>query len=250
MKTSKILAASTAALLAAASVGAVAFAEGPEVSEGEDETVSGATEVKYDKNGISIGDGVKAFIEGTSSNKAFKNYKLEASEDDVTAEDASADAVVDIENCNVIKDLNDDLKDEFSEIKASDVKIYNITLSNGIYLEEKAPEAITFKVEIPFDAKVYHVSGDKVELLKSGSQKLAAGGYEVTFTSKSFSAFIFTTAKLENASAATANNTSSNSSATSGAQTTTNPSTGIALAIAPVLLAATAVSVVAMKKKK
>lgn len=244
MKTSKILAASTAALLAAASVGVVAFAE-----DSEEEVVAGAVEVKYDKNGISIGDGVKAFIENTSSNKAFKNYKLEASEDDVTAEDASADAVVDIENCNVIKDLNDDLKDEFSEIKASDVKIYNITLSNGIYLEEKAPEAITFKVEIPFDAKVYHISGDKAELLKSSSQKLAAGGYEVTFTSKSFSAFIFTTAKLENAGSATASTSSTTSSNTSGANATTNPSTGIALAIAPVLLAATAVSVVAMKKK-
>ncbi|MDE6731276.1 MAG: hypothetical protein K2J77_00170 [Oscillospiraceae bacterium] len=248
MKTRKLLAASTAALLAAASVGVVAFAETPEEEE-ESGEVAGAAEIKYDKNGISIGDGVKAFIDGTSSNKAFKNYKLEASEDDVTAEDSDADAVVDVENCNVIKDLNDDLKDEFAEIKASDVKIYNITLSKGIYLEEKAPEAITLKVEIPFDAKVYHVSGDKVELLKSSSQKLTSGGYEVTFTSKSFSAFIFTTAKLENASAASATTSSTTSSGTSGTQTPAAPNTGIALAIAPVLLAATAVSVVALKKK-
>lgn len=245
MKTRKILAASTAALLGAASVGVVAFAQEPEAPE-----EAGAVEVKYDKNGISIGSGVKAFIENTSSNKAFKNYKLEASEDDVTADGSEEDATVDTENCNVIKDLNDDLKDEFAEIKASEVKIYNITLSDGIYLADKSPEAITFKVEVPFDAKVYHVSGDKAELLKSGSQKLAAGGYEITFTTKSFSPFIFTTAKLENAGSASVGNNNSSDSSNSGAAAPGNANTGIALAIAPVLLAATAVSVVAMKKKR
>lgn len=235
MKTRKI-SALAAALLGFAAVSAPAFAAG--------------VDVEYDEDGIDIGGGVLAFINDSDEEK-FEDYTLEASSDTLTGKD-NEDGVkmVDTDNDPVIKDLSKSLKKEFAKIKLADVEVYKIDLAKGIYSEDAAPAAV--KITIPsvgFDAKVYHVSGDGVKAVKSSSKQLVGGGYEVSFTTRDFSSFILTAADLKNASAATnTSNTSSNAS-NSGAQLPANANTGIALAIAPVVLAATAVSVVALKKK-
>lgn len=238
MKTRRILAASTAALLSLAAVAAPAFAAG--------------VDVEYDEDGIDIGGGVLAFINESDEEK-FEDYTLEASSDTLTGKDNDEGVkMVDTDNDPVIKDLSKSLKKEFAKIKLADVEVYKIDLAKGIYSEDNAPAAI--KITIPsvgFDAKVYHVSDNgSVKALKAATRQLVGGGYEVSFTTRDFSSFILTTAELKNASSATnTSNTSSNTSTSSGANAPTNANTGIALAIAPVLLAGTAVSVVAMKKK-
>ncbi len=235
MKTRKI-SALAAALLGFAAVSAPAFAAG--------------VDVEYDEDGIDIGGGVLAFINDSDEDK-FEDYTLEASSDTLTGKD-NEDGVkmVDTDNDPVIKDLSKSLKKEFAKIKLADVEVYKIDLAKGIYSEDAAPAAV--KITIPsvgFDAKVYHVNGDSVKAVKSSSKQLVGGGYEVSFTTRDFSSFILTAADLKNASAATnTSNTSSNASSSAG-QLPANANTGIALAIAPVVLAATAVSVVALKKK-
>lgn len=235
MKTRKI-SALAAALLGFAAVSAPAFAAG--------------VDVEYDEDGIDIGGGVLAFINDSDEEK-FEDYTLEASSDTLTGKD-NEDGVkmVDTDNDPVIKDLSKSLKKEFAKIKLADVEVYKIDLAKGIYSEDAAPAAV--KITIPsvgFDAKVYHVNGDSVKAVKSSSKQLVGGGYEVSFTTRDFSSFILTAADLKNAGAATnTSNTSSNASSSAG-QLPANANTGIALAIAPVVLAATAVSVVALKKK-
>lgn len=238
MKTRRIPAASTAALLGCAAVAAPAFAAG--------------VDVEYDEDGIDIGGGVLAFINDSDEEK-FEDYTLEASTDTLTGKDNDEGVkMVDPENDPVIKDLSKSLKKEFAKIKLADIEVYKIDLAKGIYSEDNSPAAI--KITIPsvgFDAKVYHVSDNgSVKALKATTRQLVGGGYEVSFTTRDFSSFILTTAELKNASAANTSSTSSNTSTSSGANAPANANTGIALAIAPVLLAGTAVSVVAMKKKK
>lgn len=241
MKTRRILAASTAALLSFACLAAAASA-------------AGAVDVEYDEDGIDIGGGVLAFINDNDESK-FEDYTLEASVDTLTGTaDSNGNTVVDTDNDPVIKDLSKSLKKEFGKVKVSEVAVYKIDLAKGIYSEDTAPAAI--KITIPsvsFDAKVYHVNGDSVKLVKSIAKPLAAGGYEVSFTTRDFSSFILTTAELKNAGSAGNVNASDSSdvsdSASSGAVAGSNANTGIALAIAPVVLAAGAVAVVALKKK-
>lgn len=239
--TKKTPAALTAALLSFACVAASASA-------------AGAVDVEYDEDGIDIGGGVLAFINEKDESK-FEDYTLEASSETLTGTtDDDGNTVVDTANDPVIKDLSKSLKKEFGKIKVSDVAVYKIDLAKGIYSEDKSPAAI--KITIPsvsFDAKVYHVSGDGVKLLKANSRQLAAGGYEVSFTTTGFSSFILTNTELKNAGAASDASEPSSSDASSdvsGAVGSNNANTGIALAIAPVVLAAGAVAVVALKKKE
>lgn len=239
MKTRRFLAASVAALLGCAAVAAPAFAVG-------------AVDVEYDEDGVDIGGGVLAFINESDESK-FEDYTLEASTDTLTGKaDSDGNTVVDTDNDPVIKDLSKSLKKEFAKIKVADVAVYKIDLAKGIYSEDSAPAAI--KITIPsvsFDAKVYHVNGDSIKAVKTTTRQLSAGGYEVSFTTRDFSSFILTSADIKNAGAASnTSSSSSDTSASSAAQLPANANTGIALAIAPVLLAGTAVSVVAMKKKK
>lgn len=242
MKTKRILTASTAALIGAAAVCAPAFAAG--------------VDIEYDEDGINIGGGVLAFIDYGDGDK-FSDYTLSASAETLTGvTDEDGVKMVDPDNDPVIKDLSKSLKKEFTKVKLANVEVYKIDLAKGIYSEDNAPASI--KITIPsvsFDAKVYHVSGDGVKAVKASTRPLSAGGYEVSFTTRNFSSFILTSADLKNADSSTTSNTSSNTSSTSSAtsstaQAATSPNTGVALALAPVLLAATAVSVVALKKKK
>lgn len=238
MKTRRIPAALTAALLSFASVAAAASA-------------AGAVDVEYDEDGIDIGGGVLAFIDAKDESK-FEDYTLEASTDTFTGTaDSNGNTVVDTDNDPVVKDLSKSLKKELGKVKVSEIAAYKIDLAKGIYSEDVAPAAI--KITIPsvgFDAKVYHVNGDSVKLVKSTSRALSAGGYEVSFTTRDFSSFILTTAELKNAgSASNTSDPASSDSAASGAVGGNNANTGIALAIAPVVLAAGAVAVVALKKK-
>lgn len=232
------LSALTAALLGFAAVSSPAFA-------------AGSVDVEYDEDGIDIGGGVLAFINESDETK-FEDYTLEASSETLTGvNNDDGVKMVDTDNDPVIKDLSKSLKKEFAKIKLADVEVYKIDLAKGIYSEDAAPAAI--KITIPsvgFDAKVYHVSGDGVKALKATTRQLVGGGYEVSFTTRDFSEFILTTADLKYATAATnVSNPNSANASNSAAQLPANANTGIALAIAPVVLAATAVSVVALKKK-
>ena len=242
MKTRRIFTASTAALLGMASVAVSANAA--------------AVDVEYDEDGINIGTGVLAFINEKDEDK-FEDYTLEATEHTV-ADDSADPALVDVENDSVIKNLSKSLKKELAKMEAADVKIWDIDLANGIYSEEKSPAAVKITITIGFDAKVYHVDGERAALIKSTSRQLADGsGYEISFTTTSFSPFIFTASELKNAGTAVNDSTSDTSdtsdtsnSSSVGNVNSANVETGIALAIAPVVLAASAVAVVALKKKR
>lgn len=153
------------------------------------------------------------------------------------------------ENANVVKDLDKSLIKEIKKIEADKFDVININLANGIYKKTTAPAGIQFTVTLPYEAKVYHVNGKTVDKLKSEAQELSNGDWEITFETKTFSPFIFTSAELKNAKATNKDNEPTDSAATSDGSTSTNPDTGIALAIAPVVLAAGAVAVVALKKK-
>ena len=199
------------------------------------------------EDGTSIGNGVTIKLTEKDLEKyEDKDFNMTTSVVSVVADDGK----VDVATTNVVKDLSKSLKNEIKKIDASEFKIIDIGLADGSYVETTAPTAIQVTVVVPFDAKVYHVNGENVEKLKVTSRKLTGdAGYEVSFSTKNFSPFIFTTADLKNAKATTATNDPTDSTVSEAGEDGANPSTGIALAIAPVVLAAGAVAVVALKKK-
>ncbi|MDE6731275.1 MAG: hypothetical protein K2J77_00165, partial [Oscillospiraceae bacterium] len=203
---------------------------------------------------LHLGAGVTASVDKKNVAKIFKDYSISATELDV----ASSGDYVDVDKSDEIKGLKDELKDQFEEFKAENVATYNIQLSSGKVVKSEAPGKVTIKITTSFEPDyVYHVVGNEVEIIKGAkSEKLTAGGYETTFTTTKFSPFILVKGdKLTgvgvsdedrdpDAVNATSSAAASNTSATtSNGGTTTNPDTGIALAIAPVVLAAGAVAV-------
>lgn len=281
MKTRKILAASTAALLSFGAVSVVAFAgAGVDLSVeanyakapnslkiGDDKNVVGPA-INVDSDGAAVdaekdyfagltdddkveGDlatGLKASMDVKDAKKLKGKWALKGEFVEVPENDDEKVAVDEDE----IKDLG--LSDENKKILAKtgvgDVKIVKITLGK----DDKTTGSITKSLKITVKetfagAKVYHVNSDgSVTLIKSDTtEAFDDGKKETTFSTTQFSPFIITTATLK-ATAASTDDSSDADSDTSGAAST-NPETGIALAIAPVVLAAGAVAVVALKKK-
>ncbi|MDE6731414.1 MAG: hypothetical protein K2J77_00870 [Oscillospiraceae bacterium] len=213
---------------------------------------------------LDLGYGVTASVDKKGASKTFKDYNIAVAPVAVDSVGSGDDATVDYDKTAVIKDLKDSIKEQFEDVNPDNVEILDITLSSKGVVKSKAPATVTIKVETDFEPTyVYHVVDDEIEIVTGAkSEKLTNGNYRTTFTTTKFSPFILMKGdKLKGAGVTTedkdpeaVNGTSSAaasnaSAATSNAGTTTNPDTGIALAIAPVVLAAGAVAVVALKKK-
>ena len=199
--------------------------------------------------GTDIGAGVTVKVPESDLDKFEEDdYNISA---DIAFDSTQAepDAKVDVDFIPELDKLSKAVKKEICKIKQSEFHVVNINLAMGNYVAGTAPVAINITVNVSFKPNVYHVNGDKVEKLKSSARQRTDGTWDVSFSTKHFSPFIFTTAELKNAVAAPEDSRST----TSGTTSTTpgnNPGTGIALAIAPVVLAAGAVAVVASKKKR
>ncbi len=279
MKTRRILAASTAALLAfgTAAIVTTASAAGSDATAntnsgtGTSDTPVTPSEptsstpvtpaakpvnlnkVKED-SATSIGAGVKITLSESAVEKfeeeKYEKYNLIATTDYVDGVKDGDKTYVDTsdDGNSTVKGLDKALKKEIAKIETKNFKIIDIDLADGDYVESTSPVAIKITVTLDKNYKVYHVSGKTVEKLNSSSRKMIDGSYEISFSTKKFSPFIFTTADLKNAGATTSDGEPTSAAATSNGSTT-NPDTGLALAIAPVVLAAGAVAVVALKKK-
>ncbi len=277
MKTRRILAASTAALLAFGTAAIVASAsttgsdatantnsgssEVPPVTSSEPTSSTPVTpaakpvnlnKVKED-SATSIGAGVKITLSESAVEKfeeeKYEKYNLIATTDYVDGVKDGDKTYVDTsdDGNSTVKGLDKALKKEIAKIETKNFKIIDIDLADGDYVESTSPVAIKITVTLDKNYKVYHVSGKIVEKLNSSSRKMIDGSYEISFSTKKFSPFIFTTADLKNAGGTTSDGEPTSAATSNGS--TTNPDTGLALAIAPVVLAAGAVAVVALKKK-
>ncbi len=278
MKTRKILAASTAALLAFGTAAIVASAsttgsdatantnsgssEVPPVTSSEPTSSTPVTpaakpvnlvKVKED-DATSIGAGVKITLSEAAleefEKEKYEKYNIVATNDYVDGVKDGNKTYVDTgdDGNSTVKGLDKALKKEIAKIETRNFKIINIDLADGDYVESTSPVAIKITVTLDKNYNVYHVSGKTVEKLNKSYRKMTDGSYEISFTTKKFSPFIFTTADLKNAGSTTSDGEPTSAAASNGSST--NPNTGIALAIAPVVIAAGAVAVVALKKKK
>lgn len=263
MKTRKISAAVTAALLGFASASAVASAA--------------TADVEYDADWTDIIDEV----EGTTPGVSFKISKSDEKKLEGLTISAAASSAT-ISSTPAAGDLNgsgkdlEGLKDKVAlnvatAISDGKAAVYDISVVPEDDDDYGAREDFVLSAPIQINVTgldfkvdhVYHFDGDKlveVNPSKLTKKTVTLSGessqttlYGVQFKSKSFSAFVLSEGTIKGAVALdeqdTSSDDSSNSSTTSGTQLPANANTGIALAIAPVLLAATAVSVVAMKKK-
>ena len=221
---------------------------------GTADATTGTDVSTVDNEGVDIGAGVTAAL-STKDQEIFedKDYTLAAT----TVFDASvisSDDKVNIEDIPELDGLSKSLKNEIKKIKQKEFHVVNIDLAEGRYIASTSPVAIKLTINVPFKPIVYHVNGDKVEKLTSNARMRTDGTWDVSFSTKNFSPFIFTTADLKNAVAAPADSQTTSSGTTSSTTTTTTPgnnsNTGISLAIAPVVLAAGVVAVVASKKKR
>lgn len=262
MKTRKISAAVTAALLGFASVAAVASAA--------------TADVEYDADWTDI----IAEEEGTTPGVSFKISKSDEKKLEGLTISASASTAT-ISGTPAASDLNasgkdlEGLKDKVALNVATAIgdgkaAIYDISVVPEDDEDYGAREDFVLSAPIQLNVTgldfkvdhVYHFDGDKlVEIspAKLTKKTVTLSGessqstlYGVQFKSKSFSAFVLSEGVIKGAVALDEQDTSSDDSSgtSSGAVAPGNANTGIALAIAPVLLAATAVSVVALKKKE
>lgn len=113
-------------------------------------------------------------------------------------------------------------------------------------------KAVTVELPVPAALKdaetvyVYHVGEDGIILVATS----AVTDGKISFTTDKFSPYIFSKVELKKASAGKTDEPSTSEPGdTSNPGSTGNPSTGIALAVAPVVLAAGAFVVTAFKKK-
>ena len=261
MKTRRILAASTAALL---SLGTVAV-------------VASAADVEYDSDWTDLADGV-AYKISKSDAKKLEGLTITASQADAgDYSENTAAAVKAISGCGDLKDkvagniaaqLAVDTDDD-STADSATAAIFEIAVAPED--DEDYTDRDEFKLAAPiqinitglaFEANhVYHVDGSKlVEIDTDKLTKKTESGvttYGIQFTSKSFSPFVVSKDVIKGAVALDdeenpANDDTSKDDTTSSgsnANNGNNSETGIALAIAPVVLAAGAVAVVALKKK-
>lgn len=211
------------------------------------------------EKGTAIGENVKVKLTDDDIDKIdekYENFNIVAHWESVAGDvdgDKTYVRTTDGDNGkanSTVSGLDKALKKEIAKIETKNFAIVDINLADGDVVKEKSPVPITITIETTIDAKVYHVSGKTVEKLNISKDKLVDDTYRISFETKSFSPFILTTADLKNANATTKDNEPTSAAATtSDGATSTNPDTGIALAIAPVVLAAGAVAVVALKKK-
>lgn len=268
MKTSKILAASTAALLSFAAVAVAADATAGDEISGKTFKISFDAGSTYEIVGGKVegADGSEADFDQETITEANltgtydTDLKISISLKDakklkgVYEVAGSISSIDEDDNENVDKEsieslnLDKDVLNKLTKTKAAEVKVINVKVGKDGKVVSGIGKPLTVTLSNTFaGAKVYHVTSDGTvtKLDSHTAQALADDSYETSFTTSSFSAFIITTAELKTA----ASNTTSDNSTSSGAAANGNPNTGVALAIAPVLLAATAVSVVALKKK-
>lgn len=269
MKTRKILAASTAALLSCAAVAVAAnAATGDEIAGktykisfdagstyeivgGKVEAADGS-ETDFDQEGITeanlVGtyDGdLKVSISLKDAKKLKGVYEVAGSISSVDEDDNENVDKESIEDLNLDKDVLNKL----TKTKAAEVKLVNVKVGKDGKVANSIGKPLTVTLSNTFaGAKVYHVNSDGTvtRIDSDTAQALSDDSYETSFTTSSFSAFIITTADLKSTSGT---NADPSDISASDAAVPGNANTGVALAIAPVLLAATAVSVVALKKK-
>lgn len=271
MKTSKILAASIAALLGCGAVAVVAHAtpgdpiDGKtykisfdagttyEVVGGKVEGDTAGTEADFDQETITEANlsgtydsDLKISISLKDAKKLKGVYEVTGSISSIDEDDYENVDKESIESLNLDKDVLGKL----TKTKAADVKLINVKVGKDGKVVSGIGKPLTVTLSNTFNgAKVYHVNSDGTvtKIDSHTAQALSDDSYETSFSTSSFSSFIITTAELKSTAGANAN--ASDSSAASNATVPGNPNTGVALAIAPVVLAATAVSVVALKKK-
>lgn len=156
----------------------------------------------------------------------------------------------------------DEIADKAADGNAMIVDLY--FEENGQVVEPGKPVTITLPIPSDFASTydtiyVYHVGEDGVILIDECDVDLNGN---ITFTATKFSPFVFTTEKLENATVPkaeaptedptkdpTEDPTTSEPTEDPGDGNTNNPGTGIALAVAPVVLAAGAFAVATFKRK-
>lgn len=270
MNTRRILTASAAALLSFGAVAVVANATAGDPIEGKTYKISfdagatyeivggkveGATagsEADFDQETITEANLTGTYDTDLKISISLKDAKKLKGVFEVTGSITSIDED-DYENVDKesIESLNldKDVLNKLTKTKAADVKLINVKVGKDGKVVSGIGKPLTVTLSNTFNgAKVYHVNtdGTVTKIDSHTAQALSDDSYETSFTTSSFSSFIITTADLKSTTGA---NADSSDSSASNAQLPANANTGIALAIAPVLLAATAVSVVALKKK-
>ena len=274
MKTRRILAASTAALLSMASVAVVANA-----------TVT-AVEVEYSKDwevagtGQTTTDGEVFYKIKSADAKKFAGVTISAQVDGSVDLTDSSDSVYDAATpagtdekgdptpavpAGTLGELKSTMQTKLQNAAANGAVLVDITVGPEApddYETRKdftCPATIQINVQkLGFEANhVYHVNGKNLEEVEIVDLTKDATKYGIVFETKSFSPFIITKDAVKGAialddednTANVDNDSSATSDGTSNANNGNNSETGIALAIAPVVLAAGAVAVVAIKKK-
>ena len=284
MKTRRILAASTAALLSMASVAVVASAaeDLADIADDEEFTdLSAGVAARIDPNDVKKLSAYTIDADAGTTLDKDDLFDLNTAKTGIVAKSGGA-----FENLsskvikNIVKaaglnvnpgsdpdDVSDNAVADGDDVLAA--QVFNITIGDadndaGMVLDEdiKLKANVVVKITSSVKGNVYHLSSDGKTMEKVNAARHRAtdgsSNYYYIFETNSFSPFVVMNADVSGlggaGTAVTIDgeelvNSDTSSEASNADNNGNNSETGIALAIAPVVLAAGAVAVVAIKKK-
>ena len=239
--------------------------------DGDDNTGSGGNTGKPDDDDPTTPDEV---IKGEADVKPGDTTIVETEAGDVTVKTDADDTA--LEGTKFVVETVADAEEELTaavganastETKAAvekaaeaveneDAVILDLSFVDGDGKAVQPGKDVTVELPVPAALKdaakvyVYHVGEDGITLVAAPDVKDG----RISFTTGEFSPFILSKVELKNAASGdtsdpTVSDPGTSNPGTSNPGSTTNPSTGITLAVAPAILAAGAFAVAAIKKK-